>query len=82
MTIYKFNKLNPIQQLLMLELNGVRLDFRTEEGYQIALFQLGSFYVEAYYPKRSIKVEKLKVFASTHKLKPYLENIDLALLLK
>jgi hypothetical protein len=82
MTLYKFNKLNSIQQLLLLELNGVRLDFRKEEGYHIALFQLGSFYVEAFYPNQSIKVEKLKAFASTHKLKPYLENINLELLLK
>lgn len=82
MTLYKFNKLNLTQQLLLIELKGTRLDIITKPPYQIVLFQVGSFYVEAYYPRQSIKVEKLHAFTGTGKLKPYLEKIDLNMLLQ
>lgn len=82
MTLYKFNKLSFDQQLLVLELKGVCLDFRKQDHYHVALFQMGSFYVEAYYPRESIHVEKLHPFTGTSKLKPYLERIDLNLLLQ
>jgi hypothetical protein len=81
MTLYKFNKLNLTQQLLLLELRGTRLDIIKKAPYQIALFQIDSFYVEAYYPIRSIKIEKLHAFSGTGKLKPYLEKIDIRMLL-
>ena len=82
MTLYKFNKLSFTQQSLALELNGARLDFRKQDHYHVALFQMGSFYVEAYYPRESVHVEKLVAFNSTHKLKPYLERINVGLLLQ
>ena len=82
MTLYKFNKLSFPQQLLALEINGARLDFRKQDHYHVALFQMGSFYVEAYYPRESVHVEKLVAFTSTHKLKPYLERINVSLLLQ
>ena len=81
MTLYKFNKLNLTQQLMVLELQGTRLDNLTKGPYQIVLFQICSFYVEAYYAVESIQVEKLHAFSGTGKLKPYLEKIDIKLLL-
>ena len=81
MTLYKFNKLNLTQQLMVLELQGTRLDILTKGPYQIALFQIGAFYVEAYYAQESTKVEKLHGFSGTGKLKPYLEKIDIRMLL-
>ena len=81
MTLYKFNKLTHAQQLLMLNIHGAKLDYRKEGNFHIALFQMGKFYVEAYYPREKIEVEKLVAFSGTSKLKPYLEKIDIRMLL-
>ena len=82
MTLYKFGKLNLVQQLLVLELNGVMLDFRDQDEYHIHLYQIDAFYVETFYQIKSFHVEKLNAFKSTHKLKPYLERIDVSILLQ
>jgi hypothetical protein len=81
MTLYKFNKLSQTQQIMVLEVFGTKVDYRSQDHYQIALFQISSFYVEAFYPGKSIKIEKLQAFTGTSKLKPYLEKIDIKMLL-
>ena len=82
MTIYKFNKLSFSQQLFVLDIHSVKIDSRKQDLYHISLFQLRSFYVEAYYLGADMEIERLYAFTGTSKLKPYLERIDIGPLLK
>ena len=78
MTLYKFNKLTHQQKIAALELHSVLIGSREEEGFHVSLHQISAFYVEAYYPSRSIKVARLQSFKNTSKLKPYFGNMDVS----
>ena len=77
MTVYKFKKLEGVEQYINIWENGVLLGQRKEEHYKILLFQLFSFYVEAYYNEEEKRLEKLRPFKGTAQLNSYLQQIDI-----
>jgi hypothetical protein len=61
---------------------GVLIAKRFEVDYTIFLFQLGSYYVEAYCNPENRAIEKYLVFDSTKWLTPYLKTIHIDSLLE
>lgn len=56
---------------------GVRLSSRFEKEFFVILYQVESFYVEAFYHRKHKTLTSLVAFSSTDRLAPYLQNIDL-----
>jgi hypothetical protein len=56
---------------------GVALARRSSFDSTVFLFQLGSYYVEAYCNPSNKAIEEYKMFASVDPLQPYLEAIAL-----
>ena len=77
MTVYKFKKLDGVDQYITIWEHGVLLGQRKEANYKILLFQIFSFYVEAYYNEQEKRLENLRPFKSTAQLKSYLQEIDI-----
>lgn len=77
MTLEQFRKLEEMEQIELLWPLPV-IGHRMENGYQVLLFQLDSFYVELYHHMLRDSLEKLRAFADTQYLDIYLEKINIA----
>jgi hypothetical protein len=82
MTLYEFSLLDELEQVEALWEHGVHIGDRIEGEYRLILYQLFSFYLEAWYHMEHTKIEKYRTFSSTDQLQPYLCIIDLQRLLK
>ena len=61
---------------------GVLIGKRKGTDYMVFLFQLGSYYVEAYCNQGNKAIEEYRVFDYTKWLKPYLDLIHIGSLLE
>ena len=59
--------------------NGVYLASRKECNYIICLYQIESFYVEAFFYDEFEEVGYMRAFSSINELDPYLKNINIPL---
>jgi hypothetical protein len=57
---------------------GVHIASRPGIFCTIALFQVGNFYAEIYYNKKTNEVGRVKTFSGTDLLEPYLKQIDIS----
>ena len=81
LTLSGFKALNREEQSCLALMDGSCIGNRTEGSYQIFVYQLYSFYVEIYYNVGVVQAKKIKAFASTDHLKPYLHQIDISKIL-
>ena len=77
MTLRKFKSLSKHKQCRVIQYTGVYLASRTWAGMKAELYQVGNFYLEAFYRKPGGEVSFMKLFDSTAPLDPYLLGIDL-----
>lgn len=77
MTLRQFKALSKHKQCRVILYTGVFLASRTWAGMKAELYQVGSFYLEAFYRKPGGEVSFMKVFDSTAQLEPYLQTINL-----
>jgi hypothetical protein len=76
MTLYQFNALDEMEQAEAVW-DGVFVADREDDQHRILLYQIDSFYVEAYYNNEHNVLVKFRSFSSINQLDPYLEKIDL-----
>lgn len=81
MTLKEFKALTPQKQYRVIRYTGVYLGERSLSGMKAELFQVGSFYLEAFYRLPAEEIAFMKVFEGTAALDPYLQAIDLQELL-
>jgi hypothetical protein len=82
MTIAQYKDLNETEQLILLCTEGVDLQCaRHTSNFVVRLFGLADFYVELFFQKTSSLPFQLCVLENTAQLEPYLEAIDLEVLL-
>jgi hypothetical protein len=82
MTQQHFTTLSKEVQHRNLLVNGVCLASRETRDCRISLFQLGDFYVELYLDKDCGIIIYSRSFQNTEELYPYLDQIDIAALVK
>jgi hypothetical protein len=80
MTLYQFKALPVMDQVEVLKAIGVYLDERCGATHTILLFQIEGFYVELFCHPWHKKVERLRSFKSVDQLRPYLDKIDITML--
>ena len=81
MTIDEFKVLERNQREKLLFDNGVYLSSRQEPEFVIDLYQIDSFYIEAFYHQGKRRLIYLRAFSTTDDLCPYIMHIDLEALL-
>ena len=81
MNMYQFNGLDEVKQIEFLWSAGVLVGSRQEGFYKILLYQIDSFYVEVFYQYFQGKMVKIKSFTDTDQLEPYLNSINIDVLL-
>lgn len=69
-------------QTRLLYRDGVYIGKRNDGRNILVLYQLAGFYVEISYSKYRCIIADLKCFASTSKLDPYLQNVNIEELVK
>ncbi len=79
MTLYQFNLLEDEEEkLAAILLNGECIGSRKQEGEEIFLYQVCSFYVEvASAGAKDKDVMNFRSFSSIDQLKPYLDQINI-----
>lgn len=82
MTLYEFSLLCRQRQTDLLYKHGVYVGKHSNGAYAVVLYQFESFYVEITYRKYRSLILDLKCFASTEKLAPYLQLVDIEELVK
>lgn len=75
MTLYEFGILEERARVNLVYLEGVYLGKRKEEDITMVLYQLHGFYVEICYRKYRYHIRRIRAFASTFLLDPYLDDI-------
>jgi hypothetical protein len=65
------------QQAFILEQYGVCVSARDHKADKLLLYQVDAFYVEVHFDPPTQSIKKMKSFASTDELEPYLNNISL-----
>jgi hypothetical protein len=75
MRLSDFILLNEDEKKLTVLHQGVLIAKRDNPGRKIFLFQLDSYYVEAYCNPENKAIEEYQVFDNVNLLKPYLEAI-------
>jgi hypothetical protein len=80
MKLEEFITLEPIAQRSVAFEIGAHLGDRLEPGSLVALYQVDSFYVEAFYHPKTMRLLSLVAFTDTDRLLPYLSHIDLSTL--
>lgn len=73
-TFAAFKKLSQKQQLDLLCYEGIYLCSRQEPEFMIDLYQIDSYYIEAFYHRKTKKVISLRSFDSTNLLNSYFVN--------
>lgn len=81
MNLYQFNALDEMEQAEAVW-SSPHIGDRQEDEHNILLYQVDSFYVEAWYHREHNVLVKFRSFASTDQLEPYARQINLASLLK
>ena len=76
-----FRKLSPQDQHELVARKGVQLWERKSKNFRIYLYQLGGFYVELFFFKKSGEFATIKPFDNMDELSPYLAEIDVGYLL-
>lgn len=77
MTQRQFSLLDKTQQRTYLLTEGTFLAERQTALYDLMLYDLHGFYVEAAFYKRSNKVAYFKILRNWNAVEPYLSQIDL-----
>ena len=80
MKLYQFKFLNEVEQAEAIKARGVYLAERIEENYTFKLFQIDDFYVEEKWHTAFNERRALTSFVSIQNLQPYLDVMDLTLL--
>ena len=75
MTLYDFGILDERARVNLVYLEGVYLGKRKEEDATLVLYQLHGFYVEISYQKYRYHIRRIRAFASTFLLDPYLDDM-------
>jgi len=75
MTLYDFGVLDERARVNLVYQEGVYLGKRKEDGATLVLYQLHGFYVEICYHKYRYHIRRIRAFASTFLLDPYLDDI-------
>jgi hypothetical protein len=78
MKLEEFIILEPTTQRTVAFEIGAHLGDRFEPGSLVSLYQVDSFYVEAFYQPRTRRLLSLVAFTDTDRLLPYLNHIDLS----
>lgn len=81
MTLREFKTLTKQKQYRIIKYTGVHLASRIMENLKGELYQVGSFYLEAFFRTPGEELAFMKVFEDTAPLDPYLQSIDLQELL-
>ncbi len=76
MTLYEINQLNDPEKAEAVW-DGTLIGDRTDNIFNILLYQIDGFYVEVFYQKKRNIIKRIRSFSSTDQLQPYLEKIDL-----
>ena len=74
---HDFEALDVIQQLDYLQQEGVYVGKCKGAGMTRLLYQVDTFYVELFYSKHRLKVERIRCFQSMSLIEPYLEDITI-----
>ena len=82
MTIEEFQVMEKCQREKLLFDDGVYLASRQEPEFVIDLYQIHSFYIEAFYHHSKKRLIYLRAFSTTDELTPYLLHVDLSPLIK
>lgn len=77
MTLLQFNEMTEDQKAFILEQYGVCISARDHKNNKLLLYQVDAFYVEVHFDPPTQSIKKMKSFASTDELEPYLNNISL-----
>ena len=77
MTLYQFNALNEMEQAEVLWSKGVHIGERIDAEHKILFYQIDRFYVEVFYHQDYNVIRRMRSFASTDQLGPYLDQIKL-----
>jgi len=80
MTLFEFRLLSYPEQLKLLYEEATYIGKRRESGITLLLFQLSAFYVEISYSLYRVKIEGIICTESTDILDPYLEQVEVELL--
>lgn len=80
MNLFEFQLLASKEKTDFLQQNGVYIGKRKEGESVLLLYQLESFYVEIKYRKYRRFIANIRCFESTSVLDPYLEQIEVAIL--
>jgi hypothetical protein len=76
MTLCEFSLLPEKEKIVLLYDQGVYIGKRKLGGIVVLLYQLEGFYAEVYYRQYRRIVDRIRAFADTHRLDPYLAQID------
>jgi len=82
MTPFNLGHLDELEQADVIWEQGVLIDERKDDFYNILLFQVEGFYAEIYYHSHFNVIIKIKTFSDTRLLEPYLQAIALDDLLR
>ncbi|GAA4461799.1 hypothetical protein GCM10023189_37690 [Nibrella saemangeumensis] len=80
--LYEYNILPIAEQANLLWEHGTYLQNLDGLGKRYVLYQLWDFFVELHYDADYNQIEKLRTFKSNRALEPYLNDINLADLLR
>ena len=71
----EFQMLDVFQQVDYLHEEGVYVGKRKEAGSTVLLYQVDTFYVELFYTKHRLCVDRIYCFQCMTRLDPYLDHI-------
>lgn len=77
MTLYQFNAMDEMEQAEAVW-DGTHIGERFDEEYNILLYQIDNFYVEAYYHREYNVLRRFRSFSSIDQLSTYLAQIDIS----
>lgn len=80
MTLCEFRQLSYSQQIKLLYEDGTYIGKRKKTGLTFLLYQLAGFYIEISYSLYRLKIEGLNFSESMEMLEPYLEQVEIELL--
>ena len=76
MTLCEFSLLSEKEKTALLYKQGVYIGKRKLGSVTVLLYQLEGFYAEVYYRQYRRVVDRIRCFADTARLDPYLEEIN------
>ena len=75
MNLYEFGLLEERERVSLVYQEGVYIGKRKDDDYTLVLYQVYGFYVEIYYRKYRLHINRIRAFSSTFLLDPYLEGM-------